>query len=255
MINKKKISKFFISIFCFLFRWTKERPTVLMYHSIVERKIPFSISPINFEKQVKYLKENNFKFLTIQDLEDINNIPNKSVLITFDDGYENIFINAVPILEKYNIPAVFFVSTNVIGKEINDLKIMSWEQIKFLSKNPLFEIGCHGYNHIRFTSLNINDLDEQLIKSKNVLEEKCGVLIKAISFPFGRFDRDVLKKCKKIGYFCGFSVEIKNLSRFDNIFCLPRIAIDESIFSDLFFKDIFKIGYGLYWRLRKFFIF
>jgi len=251
---KRKIKRILISIFCFLFRWTKEKPTVLMYHSITSDNNPFSISPKEFEKQIKYLKENNFKFLNTKDLDDLSKLPNKSVLITFDDGYENVFINAVPILKKYNIPAVFFISTNVVGEEINGVKIMNWEQIKFLSESSLFEIGCHGHNHIRFTSLKTDDLADQLMKSKNILEEKCGKSIKAISFPFGRSNQDVLKKIKEIGYFYGFGVKIKNLSKQDDILCLPRIAVDESVFSDIFFKDILKIGYSLYWQLRRFFI-
>ena len=132
--------------------------------------------------------------------------------------------------------------------------LWTWKSFLNFSKSSLFEIGCHGYNHVRLTSLGTDDLVEQLIRSKNILEEKCGKSIKAISFPFGRSNQDVLKKIKEIGYFYGFGVKIKNLSKQDDILCLPRIAVDESVFSDIFFKDILKIGYSLYWQLRRFFI-
>jgi peptidoglycan/xylan/chitin deacetylase (PgdA/CDA1 family) len=251
---KKKIKKIIIKFFCFLFRWTKEKPTVLMYHSVSNDNYLFNISLKEFENQIKYLKEKNFKFLKMEDLSNIKNLPNKRVLITFDDGYENVFINAVPILEKYNVPAIFFIPVGLIDNKIGELKVMSWEQIKALSENPLFEIGSHAYDHVRLTSLDENNLDKQIEKSKAILEEQIDINIRAISFPFGRYNQNIIKRIKDEGYDYAFGVEVRNLSKKEDFFSIPRIAVDNSIFSDILFKDIFKKGYSLYWKYRRFFI-
>lgn len=251
---KRSIKKLFINIFCFLFRWTKEKPTILIYHSISKEKHQFNIHPEVFEEQIKYLKKENFKFLKLKDLENIKELSNKSVLITFDDGYENVFINAIPILEKYNVPAIFFISVGLIDNKIGELQIMNWGQIKLLSENHLFEIGSHAYDHVRLTSLDENDLDKQIEKSKVVLEEHLNINIRGISFPFGRYNKNIIKKIKKRGYYYAFGVEPRNLLKEEDLFLIPRIAVDNSIFSDIFFKDIFKIGYSLYWKFRRFFI-
>jgi peptidoglycan/xylan/chitin deacetylase (PgdA/CDA1 family) len=251
---KKKIKKIIIKFFCFLFRWTKEKPVVLMYHSVSNDNCLFNISLKEFENQIKYLKEKNFKFLRIEDLSNIKNLPNKSVLITFDDGYENVFINAIPILERYNVPAVFFIPVGLIDNKIGELKVMNWGQVKSLSENPLFEMGSHAYDHVRLTSLDENNLDKQIRKSKTVLEEHLNINIIAISFPFGRCNKDIIKRIKEGGYYYAFGIEPKILSNSDNFYCLPRIAVDDSIFSDILFKDIFKKGYSLYWKSKRFFI-
>jgi peptidoglycan/xylan/chitin deacetylase (PgdA/CDA1 family) len=249
---KGKIKKIFIRIFCILFRWTEEKPTILIYHSVSKEKYHFNINPEIFEEQIKYLKKENFEFLKLKDLENINKLFNKSVLITFDDGYENVFINAVPILEKYNVPAIFFIPVGLIDNKIGELKVMNWEQIKALSENPLFEIGSHAYDHVRLTGLNEDNLDKQIGKSKAVLERQIDISIRAISFPFGRCNQNIIKRIKDEGYDYAFGVEVRNLSKKEDFFSIPRIAVDNSIFSDIFFKDIFKIGYSLYWKLKSF---
>jgi len=247
MINKKKISKFFISIFCFLFRWTKERPTVLMYHSVAEGDNPLSISPEKFEKQIKYLKENNFKFLTIQDLEDINNIPNKSVLITFDDGYKDNFITAIPILKKYGASSIFFIVTGLIGETNKGLKMMSWEEIKKISSDILFEVGAHTITHRKLHKLSIEEIQNEIVQSKITLEEKLGKSIGVFAYPYGRYSQSVLDTVKKNNFKFAFSTKPGHLSKEIDKLLIFRFGMDN--YKSRYFQDVFKLGYGLYWRL------
>lgn len=248
----KKLKKFFKKIilhfFCFLSHWTKEKPVVLLYHSISDRDHFLSIPTKIFERQIRYLKENGFRFLKSSDLENIKNLPPKSVLITFDDGYKDNFINAVPILEKYQATAIFFIPVDLINKEMKGLLIMNWEEIKEISRNSLFEIGSHGLTHRKLHKLTIEEIEKEVKVSKKILEENLGVEIKNFAYPFGRYNEVVLKIIRDSGYKYGFSIKPGRLSKKIDKFQIPRFGIDN--FSSLFFKDIFKKGYELYWRLR-----
>jgi len=245
---RKKFKKIVLEIFCFLFRWTKEKPVVLLYHSISDQNSFLSLSPKIFEEQIRYLKEKGFKFLKSEDLKNLKNLPNKSVLITFDDGYEEILLNAAPILERYQIPAIFFIPVDLISKEIRGLKIMNWKEIKEMSQNRLFEIGSHGLTHRKLRKLATEEVEKEVKISKEILEQELEIRIKSFAYPFGRYNKEVLKTVGDSGYEFAFSIKPGRLSKNMDKFQIPRFGINT--FSSLFFKDIFKRGYELYWKLR-----
>lgn len=244
---KRKINKLLINIFCFLFRWTKEKPTVLMYHSVADGNNPLSVNPKEFEKQIKYLKENNFKFLNTKDLDDFNKLPNKSVLITFDDGYEDNFIIAAPILKKYKVPAVFFIATGLVGSVNKGLKMMDWEEVKTIGSEDLFEIGAHTVTHRKLHKLEIEEAREEIITSKNVLEEKLNKPIKIFAYPYGRYNQSVLDIMGKNDFKFVFSTKPGHLRKNFDKLKIFRFGVDN--YRSKYFPDIFKLGYELYWRL------
>lgn len=242
------INTLIINFFCFLFRWTKERPTVLMYHSVMEGDNSLSLTPEKFESQIKYLKENKFRFLKLDDLKDRAVFEGKSVLITFDDGYKDNFSIVTPILQKYNVPAIFFITTGLVGSEVKGLKMMNWEEIKRISVDNLFEIGGHTITHRKLHKLNLGEVEKEIEESKRILEEKLSKSIKAFAYPYGRYDDLVLGVVKKSGFEWAFSTRPGYLQRDFNKWQIRRFGIDN--FRAQFFKDIFKPGYELYWRLR-----
>lgn len=251
---KKKLKKTLISIFCFLFRWSKERPVVLLYHSINNQNHFLSISPEIFEKQIKFLKEKGFKFLRVEDLVHLEKLERKSVLITFDDGYKDNFLNAVPILEKYQIPALFFISVNLLGKEMKGLPIMNWQEVKEISSHPLFEIGSHCLNHFRLVHLTPLEIEKEVKESKKILEEELKRPIRAFAYPYGRYNNLVIEKLKEANYQYAFTIEIRRLRKKENLFLLPRLGINQDNCSMEFFEDLFKPGFELYWKIRRSFL-
>lgn len=244
----KGINTIVIKFFCFLFHGAKERPTVLMYHSVMEGDNPLSLTPEKFEDQIKYLKENKFKFLKLDDLKDGVVFEGKSVLITFDDGYEDNFSIVVPILQKYNVPAIFFIATGLVGSEVGGLKMMNWEEIKNISINNLFEIGGHTITHRKLHKLNLEEVEKEIKESKRILEEKLGKSIRVFAYPYGRYNDLVLGVIKKSGFKWAFSTRPGCLQEGFNKWQIRRFGIDN--FRAQFFKDIFKPGYELYWCLR-----
>jgi peptidoglycan/xylan/chitin deacetylase (PgdA/CDA1 family) len=218
-----------------------------MYHSVADDGHFLSVSSSVFEQQIEYMKNNGFTFLRSDDLLS-GNINNKSVLITFDDGYENNFLIAVPILKKYNVPAIFFIATGLVGTENKGMKMMNWKQVIELSKNNLFEIGAHTISHKKLHKMNIEELKKEVMESKSILEEKTNKNIKSFAYPFGRYNKIVIDMVKKNGYQLAFSINPGRINKSNNLFEIKRFGIDNN--TSQFFKDIFKTGYNLYWQLR-----
>ena len=245
---RRKINNFFIYVFCFLFRWTKEKPIVLMYHSVAEGNNSLSINPKEFEWQIKYLRENGFKFLTTKDLKNINNLPNKSILITFDDGYKDNFLVAIPILKKYNASAVFFIATGLVGAMNRELEMMNWEEIKKINLDNSFEIGAHTITHRKLHKLNIEEAENEIKQSKVILEEKLDKPINLFAYPYGRCNQKILEIVKKNKFQFSFSTKPGHLKKNFDELRIFRFGMDN--YKSRYFKDIFKLGYELYWRLR-----
>ncbi len=132
-------------------------PRVLMYHMISEH-LPKNQSKFNrlrvipkeFEKQLIWLKQNGFKSFTLSELVKLENIPEKSVVLTFDDGYEDNFTKAFPLLQKYDFKATIYIVLNRFennwatdkdldkaSSELNNEKMLSDEQIKTMIESGL----------------------------------------------------------------------------------------------------------------------
>ena len=120
----------------------------------------------------------------------------KTVAITFDDGYEDNYLNAFPVLDDLQIPATMFIALNSLGTE----GFMSWEQIKDLSDSKVIDIGSHTLNHAWLRSQDDALLTKEIFESKEILEQKTGREIKVFSYPLGAFDEKVQKMVKLANY-------------------------------------------------------
>lgn len=166
---------------------------ILMYHNVVQdeaRSLNLSISVSKLESQLKFLSDNNYTTFHFKDLENLNRLPSKSIIITFDDVTECQLTYAVPLLEKYKLKASFFVPFSFVGnfdywiegKE----KIMSIEQLKGLNNN-LIELGYHSFEHKRYSSLSKEELEADFIKSNNFIKEHQLDVKPVLAYPFGNY--------------------------------------------------------------------
>ncbi len=210
---------------------------ILMYHNVsIPPKEAYLKSlytkPSLFEKQIKLLKILGYKTLDLKGLSSFlqSKINGRFVMFSFDDAYVDIFENALPILKKYGFGAIIFVPAGLVGEynkwdyHVVKVKkqIASWSDIEYALKEG-FEIGSHTITHPVLTKLDVKSQKREIEHSKKLLEDKLGIEINSICYPYGNYDKSVLNITKDSGYSFGFSVDMGKIRAFDNPYKLKRI--------------------------------
>lgn len=135
------------------------------------------------------------------------NHDDKKVALTFDDAYQDTYMNAFPLLQKFGFTACIFVITGYVGKLNewdynwlgNKRRHLNWEEIKEMA-DAGFEFGSHTVNHPDLTRIPRQFVEYELKRSKEILEDKLGRRVDFLSYPFGRYNRYVQEEAEKIGY-------------------------------------------------------
>jgi peptidoglycan/xylan/chitin deacetylase (PgdA/CDA1 family) len=217
---------------------------ILLYHRVDDvKKDPqhLCVSLTNFDLHMRFLSE-SYECINLSELISrikTNSLVGGEAVVTFDDGYLDNLNNALPILEKYNIPATIFISTSSLdfqGMHSWDMEYQPHErgcylnraQIIEVSKHPLLEIGGHTHNHFRLSDLSMYDKIDQIQKNKIILERIIKKRITTFAYPFGRaldFDRESLIAVRQQGY----ESAVKNMPGFvtagSSTFSLPRFNV------------------------------
>ena len=221
---------------------TRNDVPVLVFHK-VDPRFEWGltrVTPFQFRSIMQVLKELGYQTVSVMDaLNPAVELPERPIAITFDDSYESVFEYAFPILKDFNYTATVFFITGFAGQmnrwdvNLGGLKFrhLSWNQIRAMS-DAGFEIGSHTVHHPDLTRISLDILEVEVSQSKSRLEDELGKEIQLISFPFGRFNDDVIHICKQAGYQhgCGFWIrkksdqpfvfERKAYYLFDNNWCL-----------------------------------
>ncbi|MCO6173800.1 polysaccharide deacetylase family protein [Flavobacterium sp. NRK F10] len=173
--------------------------SVLMYHNfttIKEKGSGLTIHADLFESQLQYLVKKNYKGLHFKDIIANKDLPEKSIILTFDDVTVNQLEIALPLLQKYNFKATFFIPFAYVGK--SDLwnsgteKIMTVEQLKSLPAD-LIELGHHSFEHKRFKALSILEAKTDLERSNQFIKDNQLEVVPAIAYPYGSYPKEVQK--------------------------------------------------------------
>ena len=189
-----------------------------------------SFSPQKFEELLKYLDENKIETITFEDLKEIfewkKKMPEKAVMLGFDDWHLDHYTEAFPLLKKYNKQWVFFIISSFPW---NDKNYMNWEQIIEMSQNWQ-EIWSHTVSHPNLTTLNEQELKKELFESKKQIEEKIKKSVISIAYPIGKFNNNVLKYTKEIYIFARTTkywwfIDTKNLLTIPTIRITPEFSI------------------------------
>ena len=199
------------------------------------------VQPEEFERQIKWLKESGWTSFKLTDLiENKNILPEKSIVITIDDGFEDNYVNAFEILKKYDFKATIFPVINRFNhdwatdkdllessSELNNERMLSNEQIDEMIQSGLIEIGSHTLNHYDLTKLNKKEKIEEILNSKKIIENLHKIECTSIVYPFGYYDEEVIEIVKESGYKVAASGLIPGYDNLDSdtIFCLKRVLI------------------------------
>lgn len=207
-------------------KYNNEGVCILMYHSIgYEKNNRLRIPQQQFKEQMKYIKDNGYTTLTLQQLYNffVENkpIPKKSVVITFDDGYLDNYEYAYPILKEFSLKATIFVTANTIDKNNG---YMTSKQLKELQGNGI-DIESHTFNHEELNNLSYEKQLKTLKESKEVLEKILDKKVNYIAYPFGKYNEDTIRTMKNAGYTMGFTTGGKIARKDDGIYTLHRIGV------------------------------
>lgn len=208
------------------------RVPILMYHYIRVNPIEtdtlgfsLSVTPNDFDSQMKYLADNGYTTLSVNDLINALNsksaLPTKPIIITFDDGYEDYYTDAFPILKKYNLKSEIYIISGFVGKS----NYMTWDMLTDIKNSGMVEIGSHTIDHPALTQQNINDVKKELTESKSTLEANLGIKITDFCYPYGNFNYSVEREVANAGYLNATTTQAGLLHFSGDNLIIPRVRV------------------------------
>ncbi len=168
---------------------------ILMYHGVLDEAygaVELFVRVSEFESQMKYLHDNNFTPIFLSEIENASKY-DKPILITFDDGYKDVYTNAFPILKKYNLKSNLYIITDWVGGEV----YVNWDDIKVLDQSSIMEIGSHTRTHKNLGTLKESAVEYELKGSKEILEKNLNKKINTVAYPYGGHNKMVMEVAKK----------------------------------------------------------
>lgn len=202
-----------------------------MYHSIGGNQAFFTVTKEDFIRQLEFLKKHNYKviFLSqlVEKLTKREKLADKTVVLTFDDGYGDNFTNAWPLLEKNNFPATIFLPTDYIGRPFNNskdipLQVLSAGQIKEMVDSGLIEFGSHTRTHSRLEEISGRDFVGEAWISKAAIEKLTGKNCRLFAYPRGYFKEEFFGILSGLGYDAACSIKEGLITEKGNLFSLKR---------------------------------
>jgi len=202
---------------------------VLNYHLVSNEKInTLAITPNEFDEQMSYLHDNGYTTISPDQLLDYiqynEPLPENPILITFDDGYRDAYLEAYPILKKYNFTATIFLITDYVG---NNSRYLTWEQVKEMHDNG-FVFGSHTLNHISLAGATNEYVEYQLGKSREAIEWQLKEPVKYFAYPGGFYSQTTTQLLQQTGYRGAFTVNLGRDKTNSDVFALNRIPIFQS---------------------------
>lgn len=217
---------------------------ILEYHMITNNPPKdsevYNVPPEEFAAQLDYLQQNGYTTMTLREFMRAKHgkitLPENPVVLTFDDGYENVYTEMLPILEAHKMTAVVYVITNELGKP----GYLTLEQVKDMQRRGI-EIGSHTADHLALVMLSGDFLMNQIRNSKIFLEWSGVETIYSFSYPNGAYNSELIELLKSENYLTAVTGDIGLNTLKTNPYALRRVHIRQPHFGITEFK----------WRLLK----
>ena len=163
---------------------------IFMYHSINDEPIgkeeELSVSVDDFESQLRYLRERGYESVFVKDMPKYD-YEQRLMAVTFDDGYEDVYTNAFPLLKKYEIKATLFMPTSLIGEE----GYLDEDQLRELQNSGYVDVESHTVSHEDLSRLSTDEIENEFRESKRTLEDILDKTVNVIAYPGGYVNSDV----------------------------------------------------------------
>lgn len=213
---------------------------ILMYHMISDsrsqRERRFACPPLLFEKHMDFLIMKGYNFIgldmAVSYLKQNNGIPAGSVVITFDDGFEDNYTNAFPVLQKRGLPATIFLTAGMLGKSnkwmeargFPSKKMLNWAHVRDMHASGII-FGAHTMTHPRLTEMSFAEAVKEIDESKRIIEDKLGSAVDYFAYPFGLFSNEIKEIVEDAGYCAACSTRSGFNEKGTDPYILKRVEI------------------------------
>src|SRR5262245_54939173 len=236
---------------------------ILYYHHVGVRQEQLGhrslwVSRQRFSEQMAYLSSRRYQCMSVREslgfLEGTKATPKRTVVLTFDDGYENFYQYAYPILERYGFHATVFVVTAQIGElsqwdAASATKLMDWNMLRELNRSGI-EIGSHTVNHPRLSKLEPGVAKKELTASRQTLEQNLGETVLSLAYPYGDWNDGIVEMARQAGYRSACATMRGNRHAVAHLHRLKRVPVDESTSMERFGRKLTSV-YDFTCRLRR----
>ncbi len=234
--------------------WNRKRVIILCYHGVTERlrrhpsdQYGLHIRADRFETQLNYLRRHYNVISLAKFLEARRNnapLPDRSVVLTFDDGYRNFLTSALPRLAARDMPvSVFLITDRIDGQspaavngwsESDDETYLSWKEIKELQQHGV-EFGSHTCSHRKLSELQAPEAEHELRVSHQTIAAELSQTVMPLAFPYGSYSDSVISMTRELPYTCALTTDAGTNTPVSDLFLLRRNLIgdddDEALFA------------------------
>ena len=208
------------------------RVPILMYHYIRVNPNPrdrvgadLSVTPDNFAQQMRLLAAKGFHTVSMDELATAiltgAPLPSHPIALTFDDGYEDFYAAAFPILKRYGFDATSFIITGKVGWK----GYLTWDQMREMQATGLVQFESHTVDHVTMNRISRARADYELRASKSALEKHLGSHVDVFCYPSGRYNIAVESLVAQDGYIAGVSTQPGIVHNIADLLALTRMRI------------------------------
>ncbi len=223
---------------------TRGRVVILCYHGVTARERRMAEDPTGlhirfprFEAQLDYLRR-NFNVLSLSEYlrarREGRQLPDYSVVLTFDDGYRNFYTMAAPRLRERNLPASLFLTVGKIKEERrqgdwspeDDIEYLSWPEVVELKSSGV-EVGSHTVTHPMLSQLPLEEAERDLRESMTAGAHRTGDERPPFAYPFGDYTPEVAERARTLGYSCALTTDAGANDPSEDLYTLRRVLIGD----------------------------
>lgn len=206
-------------------------PVLIMHHVKPDKpsddaiELGLTIPPARFDADMAYLASHHYHTVTartlVSYLRNGGTLPSRSVVLTFDDGYTDMYSYVLPVLRRYHMHATFFIIAGLVGGP----RYLTWPQVRALERQGM-DIEAHTMTHPDLTIVPRAQVWGEIYRSRQVLQSKLDHSVVVFAYPYGSYNALVLQDVKKAGYWAAFTTHQGWWQQARQALTLPRVYID-----------------------------